>query len=116
MTTLSIKIVGIEEDSVLVKFASENSAKSIDEYDAIAYQPKNMGYSSIDAFIEGIKPNLLDLVTSRDNSEQSSLDLNSWQDYQASVTVEPRTEPELTPVVIQPSLPSQIINVSEVIL
>lgn len=116
MTTLSIKIVGIEEDSVLVKFASENSAKPIDEYGAIAYQPKNMGYSSIDEFIEGIKPNLLNLVTARDNSEQSSLDLNEWQDYQTSVTVEPIINPELASVIIEPSLPSQVINISEVIL
>lgn len=81
MTTLSIKIVGIEGDSVLVKYASENSAKSIDEYDAIAYQPKAMGYTSLDEFIEAIKPGLLVEVTARDKIESApaELDLSSWE-------------------------------------
>ena len=83
---LNVKIVGVEGDSVLVKYASENSAKPIDEYDAVAYQPKAMGYTSIDAFIEGIKPSLIAQVTARDNSEKvpEALDLNNWVGHESS--------------------------------
>lgn len=86
MTTLNIKIVGIEGDSVLVKYASENSAKPIDEYDAVAYQPKAMGYTTIDEFIEAIKPGLLVEVIARDNIESApkELDLSSWEGHEVN--------------------------------
>lgn len=78
---LNIKIVGTEGDSVLVKYASEFSAKSIDEYDAVAYQPKAMGYDNIEQFIEGIKPSLILHVIDRDNIEKAKdkeIDLSAW--------------------------------------
>lgn len=106
MTTLNIKIVGIEGQSVLVKYASENSAKPIDEYDAVAYQPKDMGYNSLEEFIEGIKPSLLSLVIVRDASEQSTLNLSSWVDYNETHEVE--TTPEV--VIIPEALPAQQPN------
>ena len=83
---LNVKIVDVEGDSVLVKFASENSAKNIDEYDAVAYQPKTMGYDSIDKFIEGIKPSLIAHVTARDNSEKASteLDFTKWIGHEST--------------------------------
>jgi hypothetical protein len=86
MTTLNVKIVGTEGESVLVKFASENSAKIIDEYDALAFQPKAMGYHTVDEFIEGIKPGLLAQVIIRDKQEakQEELDLSSWQGYEST--------------------------------
>jgi len=85
MTTLNIKIVGTEGESVLVKFASENSAKSIDEYDAVAFQPKAMGYHTVEEFIEGVKPGLLAQVIVRDRQESApaDLDLSSWAGHEA---------------------------------
>jgi hypothetical protein len=85
MTTLNIKIVGVEGDSVLVKYASENSAKTIDEYPAVAYQPKAMGYGSLDDFIEGIKPGLISQVVIRDKQEQipEDLDLSAWHGHES---------------------------------
>ena len=85
MTTLNIKIVGTEGESVLVKFASENSAKTIDAYDAIAFQPKAMGYHTLDDFIEGIKPGLLAQVIVRDRQESApaELDLRGWAGHEA---------------------------------
>lgn len=103
MTTLNIKIVGIEGESVLVKYVSENSAKPIDEYGAVAYQPKAMGYNSLEEFIEGIKPNLVSLVDARDASEQSPLNLSSWVDYNETHEVE--TTPEV--IIIPDALPVQ---------
>jgi hypothetical protein len=115
MTIINVKIAGVEGDSVLVKYASENSSKSIDEYEAIAYQPKNMGYSSLDEFIEGIKPSLLSLVNARDAAEQSTLDLSSWINHESTHEVEEVLE--VPAVEIPNPLESQVINVnSEVIL
>ena len=87
MTTLTIKIVGTEDDSVLVKFTSENSAKSIDEYEAIAFQPEAMGYTTKMEFIEGLKPTLLEQVKVRDQLENSEgVDVTSWVDEQSIET------------------------------
>lgn len=115
MTTINVKIVGVEGDSVLVKYASENSAKPIDEYDAIAYQPKSMGYNTLEEFIEGIKPSLLFLVEARNATEQSNLDLRSWVNYEEAVNVEAVAE---VPVPEIPApLSSQLISdTPEVIL
>ena len=93
MTTLTIKIVGTEEDSVLVKFVSENSANPIDEYDAIAFQPQAMGYTTKEEFIEGIKPTLLEQVIVRDKLENAeTIDVSSWVD-----TIEVQAEEPLDP-------------------
>ena len=83
---LNVKITGIEGDSVLVKFSSENSAKNIDEYDAVAYQPKALGYGSIEAFVQGIQPALLDQAIHRDNLEkvaEAELDLSQWVGHES---------------------------------
>lgn len=92
MTTLNIKIVGTEGESVLVKFASENSAKIIDDYDAVAFQPKAMGYHTVEEFIEGIKPGLLAQVIVRDRQESApvNLDLSNWAGHETEheVTVD----------------------------
>ena len=90
MTTLNVKIVDVEGVNVLVKFASENSAKSIDEYDAVAYQPKAMGYHTLEDFIAGIKSGLLAQVIIRDRQESApeELDLTKWSGHESSHTVE----------------------------
>jgi hypothetical protein len=89
MATLNVKIVGIDGDSVLVKYASENSAKSIDDYDAVAYQPKAMGYHTLEEFIEGIKPGLSAHVAIRDRQELApeELDLSSWHGHESTHNV-----------------------------
>lgn len=113
MTTLSIKIVGIEGDSVLVKYASDNSAKPIDEYDPIAYQPKTMGYTNLDDFIAGIKPGLLIEVANRDRIESApaELDLSSWEGHESNHSQED------DPNYIPPPTDSQIVvKNSEVVL
>jgi hypothetical protein len=93
MTQLTIKIVDTEGDSILVKFASENSAHGIDEYDAVAFQPQAMGYTTKEEFIEGIKPALLEQVKLRDKLENSeAVDVSSWVD-----TIEVQVEEPLDP-------------------
>lgn len=117
MTTITVKIVGVENESVLVKYASEHSLKSIDEYEAIAYQPALMGYNSIESFIEGIKPSLLSQVEARDAAEQMNLDLTSWQNYQTTTTVTPVVTPSDATVIIPMPTSAQLVNSTpEVIL
>lgn len=113
MAKITVKIVGVEGDSVLVKYASENSLKSIDRYDAVAYQPRLMGYNTIEEFIEGIKPSLFNMVKARDLTEQTNVDLNSWKNYETIVTV---NQPDLVPVIPEATEAQLINNGSEVIL
>lgn len=92
MAKIYVKIVGAEGDSVLVKFASDNSAKPIDEYDAIAYQPKLMGYTNPDDFISGITPNLIKVVAIRDAAEANAANPSDWVDHSTVFDI-PKTEP-----------------------
>jgi hypothetical protein len=86
MALLKIKIVGAEEDSILIKYATENSEKSIDEYDAVAYQPKTLGFATIEDFVAGIQPALLDMAIARDNLEKCAkvqMDLSMWVGHES---------------------------------
>jgi hypothetical protein len=86
MSDLKIKIVGVEGDSVLVKYASVNSLKSIDDYPAVAYQPKQLGLASsnIDAFIEYITPTLAHYVAARDTAERVEFDTSQWVGHETT--------------------------------
>ena len=98
MAILNIKIVGSEGDSVLVKYSTENSEKSIDEYEAVAYQPKAMGFANLDEFIEGIRPSLLNHALYRDSVEKLAnhqLDLDSWVGHESNHVYAPPHNPSL---------------------
>jgi hypothetical protein len=86
MATLNLKIVGIEGEAVLVKYATENSAKSIDDYEAVTYYPKAMGFHSVEEFVEGIKPTLLAQAQVRDKTEAVplDLDLSAWVGHESA--------------------------------
>ena len=102
MNDLKIKIVGSEGDSVLVKYASANSLKNIDEYPAIAYQPKQLGLTSfdIDSFIKYITPVLIDYVKARDAAEKVEIDTSQWVGHET-------TQQIVTQVNIQNDIPVQ---------
>lgn len=87
MENLHIKIE-IEKDSVLVKYASDNSLKSIDEYPAVAYQPSRLGVQTAEEFISWVTPYLTADVRQRDAEEQSPVDLSSWQATSVTVAME----------------------------
>lgn len=97
MAILNLKVVGIEGESVLIKYVTENSAKPIDEYDAIAYQPRTLGYSTLEEFIEGIKPALLTQAIHRDNLEKipEALDTSAWIGHESTHAYEPPHNPSL---------------------
>lgn len=85
MSKISIKIVDVHQDSnsVIVKFASENSAKPIDEYDGLAFQLTNFTSTNPEDFIKEITPYLSRLVAARDKSEQprDNIELASWNGF-----------------------------------
>jgi hypothetical protein len=81
MANVNIKIVGIEGDSVLIKYASETSKRSIDEYDAVAYQPKDMGHTDVNVFLDSIKDSVAQQCLLRDkleNVDTSNTNISSW--------------------------------------
>lgn len=85
MSKISIKIVEVHQpsNSVIVKFASENSAKPIDEYDGLAFQMNNFTSSNPEDFVKEITPYLSRLVAVRDRAERPKDDINleSWAGF-----------------------------------
>lgn len=90
MATLNLKIVGVEGEAVFVKYATENSAKNIDEYEAVTYYPKSMGFRTVEEFVESIKPTLLAQAQVRDRTESvpAELDLSDWHGHESSHMIE----------------------------
>ena len=89
MSKITIKIVEIDQrtQSSIVKFASEHSKKSIDEYDALAFNVSNYNSLTPEDFAKTILPQISRLVAIRDRSEVlvESLDLSSWHGFSTVV-------------------------------
>jgi hypothetical protein len=89
MNKIFIKITEVDQRtrSIVVKFASENSTKPIDEYDGLAFNIANFTSVTPAEFIESIRPQLSKLVAARDQSEKivNSIDISEWQGYSATV-------------------------------
>ena len=96
---INIKIVEIDQSShtVLVKYASENSKKSIDEYPEVAFQVTNYNASTPEEFIEAIRPQVSLYVWQRDQQENpaESIDLSGWHGHAAEVDHYQLTDPVL---------------------
>ena len=71
MSTINIKIIEVDQPThtVLVKYTSENSNKSIDEYPAVAFQVTNYNVKTVEEFIEAIRPQISLYVYQRDLAE-----------------------------------------------
>ncbi len=82
MSKILIKIVEVDQATrtILVKYASETSKKSIDDYDAVAFQLTNFGSRTPEEFIEAIRPQITQYVQQRDllESPQEHVDLSAW--------------------------------------
>ena len=111
MSKINIKIVEVDQGShtVLVKYASEKSQKSIDEYPAVAFQVTNYNVATAEEFIEAIRPQVSLYVWQRDLQENpaKSIDLTGWNGHVVEVdafelpspaapTVEALANPEVT--------------------
>jgi hypothetical protein len=82
MSKISIKIVEVDQttQTIAVKYASETSKKSIDEYPAVAFQLTNFGSKTPEEFIEAIRPQITQYVQQRDALEtpEEHVDLTAW--------------------------------------
>lgn len=89
MSNIKIKIVEIDQDShtVLVKYSSDNSKKSIDDYPAVAFQTTNYNVKNLEEFIEAIRPQISMYVQQRDLAENppTPLDMSNWSGHVATV-------------------------------
>ena len=89
MSKINIKIVEVDQENhtVLVKYASETSVKPIDEYPAVAFQVTNYNVSSIEQFIEAIRPQISLYVWQRDQAENppTPIDISSWNNHSVDV-------------------------------
>lgn len=118
MSQIIIKIVEIDlsTQSVVVKFASENSKKSIDDYDGLSFHVPNYDAITPEQFIELLRPQISQLVQDRDSVESRTgkVDIESWIGY--TTTVE---SVEVVNTLVDPYRPDQIVTAlsdSEVIL
>ena len=89
MSKINIKIVEVDQENhtVLVKYASETSSKNIDEYPAVAFQVTNYNASSIEQFIEAIRPQISLYVWQRDQVENppTPIDISGWNNHSVEV-------------------------------
>jgi hypothetical protein len=89
LNKINIKIVEVDQDShtVLVKYVSESSNKNIDDYPAVAFQITNYNVSSLDEFIEAIRPQISLYVWQRDQAENPLIpvDISSWHGHTTEV-------------------------------
>jgi len=103
---INIKIVEIEPatNSVVVKYVSENSKKSIDEYPGTAFQVTNFNVSTIEEFIEAIRPYVSLYVWQRDQAENppTPVDISGWAGYTTEV------ENYVPPTPVAPPTPDQV--------
>jgi len=89
MSKINIKIVEVDQENhtVLVKYVSETSVKNIDEYPAVAFQVTNYNVSSLEQFIEAIRPQVSLYVWQRDQAENppTPVDISGWNNHSVEV-------------------------------
>lgn len=116
MSKISIKIVEIDQRtrSVVLKFASENSLRPLEEYDGIAFTVANFNSLTPEEFIDAVRPQISSMVLARDQAERlvNTLDITSWNGY--TTTVESIEISHIDPAVSSQMIPA--LNNSEVIL
>ena len=102
MSKINIKIVEVDQENhtVLVKYASENSKKNIDEYPAVAFQVTNYNASTIDEFVEAIRPQISLYVWQRDQVENppTPVDISGWNNHSVEVEAFELPAPAAPPV------------------
>lgn len=89
MSKINIKIVEVDQssNSVLVKYTSERSQRSIDEYPGVVFQVTNYNIANLDEFIEAIRPQVSLYVWQRDLQENpaKNVDLTGWEGHAVEV-------------------------------
>ena len=100
--SINIKIVEIDQatQSVVVKYASENSKKNIDEYPGVAFQITNYNVKNLEEFIEAIRPQISLYVWQRDQAENPAepIDISGWDGHSVQVEAFELPAPAAPPV------------------
>lgn len=107
--SINIKITEIDQttQSVVVKYASENSKKNIDEYSGVAFQVTNYNVTNLEEFVEAIRPQISLYVWQRDQAENppTPIDISEWGGYSTEVD---RYIPPVDPALDSQLIPSQV--------
>jgi hypothetical protein len=102
MSKINIKIVEVDQGShtVVLKYASEKSVKTIDEYPGVAFQVSNYNVANLDEFIEAIRPQISLYVYYRDLAESpnQNIDISSWSGQSVEVNAFELPAPAPQPV------------------
>jgi hypothetical protein len=102
MSKINIKIVEIDQatHTVVVKYASENSKKNIDEYPGVAFQVTNYNATTPKEFIEAIRPQVSLYVWQRDQAENppTPVDISGWHGHTVEVDAFELPAPSVPPV------------------
>ena len=106
---LSIKITDQDGELVYVKFKSQNSANDIDDYQAVPFHPRNMGYKNLDDFVVGIKDTLVMLCWNRDQAEKYAPEMiyTGWVGFETTMNVTTFGAPhdsQLAPATVNPEV------------
>ena len=104
MSKITIKIVDIDRaaNNIIVKYASDVSAKSIDEYSAMGFQITDPRITTPEQFVESIRYQLSQYVAVRDafESQVAEIDFSSWNDYTTEVDSVDLVDPVLQTQII----------------
>jgi hypothetical protein len=113
MSKINIKIVEVDQENhtVLVKYASEASVKNIDEYPAIAFQVTNYNVSTVEEFVEAIRPQVSLYVWQRDQAENppTPVDISGWNGHEIAVDRYQTPDPALASQLIPAQQNSEIV-------
>ena len=89
MSRITIKIIDIDRaaNNIIVKYASDASAKPIDEYSAMGFQITDPRITTPEQFVESIRHQLSQYVAVRDafESHVAEIDFSSWGGYTAEI-------------------------------
>lgn len=100
--SINIKIVEIDQttQTVVVKYASENSKKNVDEYPGVAFQITNYNVKNLEEFIEAIRPQISLYVWQRDQAENPAepIDISGWDGHSVQVEAFELPAPAVPPI------------------
>lgn len=89
MSKITIKIIDIDRaaNNIIVKYASDISAKSIDEYSAMGFQITDPTITTPEQFVESIRYQISHYVAVRDAFENqvNQIDFSSWNGFTTEV-------------------------------
>ena len=111
---IKVKICDYDKlsNSVIVKFSSDTTAKSIDEYDACAYQPTMFSATDPESVIKEIARAGIFTVTEQEKKEKFVEDTTTIQQYQQYIGQE--FEFDIETLIVESQIIEQHVTDSEI--